>query len=198
MKIEFVREEDAARLSEIYAPYVRDTWGTFEVQAPSAAEISKRIRDYTQSYPWVVALDPQQASRDQQIVGYAYASAFRTRVAYQWSCEVSVYIDEGARAKGIGSQLYRELFDLLERQGRRNAFAVIGLPNDASVHFHEKFGFEAVGILRDAGHKLGAWRDVGLWQKRFQIDPGAPSAPRDLSACVREWEAHRSSSPTPP
>lgn len=192
MQIDVVREEDAARMAEIYAPYVRDTWVTFEVQAPDATEMAKRVREYTQSYPWVVALDTTKSTRREQLVGYAYASAFRTRIAYQWSCEVSVYIDEAARARGIGSRLYQELFELLRLQGRRNAFAVIGLPNDASVHFHEKFDFEAVGVMRDAGYKLGAWRDVGLWQKRFNLDVQAPESPRDLRACIKDWQAARS------
>jgi phosphinothricin acetyltransferase len=150
--------EDASAIAAIYAPYVRDTIISFETEAPDAAEIGARIERIGRHYPWLTA------SSAGRVVGYAYACENRARLAYRWSVDAAVYLDASAQRKGVGSALYRRLFALLRVQGYVNAFAGISLPNAASVALHEAMGFEAIGVYRNVGYKLGAWRDVGWWQ----------------------------------
>ena len=160
--------EDASAIAAIYAPYVRDTIISFETEAPDATEFAARIARIGRQYPWLVA------SVDGRIIGYAYACENRSRLAYRWSVDAAVYLDASAQRKGIGSALYRRLFALLRAQGYVNAFAGISLPNAASVALHEAMGFTLIGIYRNVGYKLGAWRDVGWWQLAL-CDPPQPA-----------------------
>ena len=151
-------ERDAAACAAIYAPYVRDTAISFEVQAPGTAEMAVRIERLTKSHAWLVA------QAQDEILGYAYACPHRERAAYRWTTEVSVYVDARHRRRGAGRQLYEVLLRVLAERDYRVALAVIALPNDASVAFHEAFGFRPVGVYRGLGFKLGEWWDVGWWQ----------------------------------
>lgn len=151
-------QTDAAACAAIYAPYVRDTAISFEEVAPTTKEMSARIARLTKTHAWIVAED-QHA-----IIGYAYACPHRERAAYRWTTEVSVYVDTRYQRRGAGRQLYESLLGTLADRGYRVALAVIGLPNDASVAFHESFGFEPAGVYRRVGFKLGEWWDVGWWQ----------------------------------
>lgn len=159
---------DAAAIAAIYRPIVRDTWISFEIDPPSADEMAGRIARTLPSYPWLVA------TNGDDVLGYAYASSRSERAAYQWSSDVTIYLDEAARGKGLGRQLYQSLFSVLRRQGIRNAFAGIALPNAASVALHESVGFVLLGVYADVGFKLGAWRSVGWWQCRLAETTGAP------------------------
>ena len=173
--------EDAPAIAAIYAPYVSDTIISFETEAPDAAEIASRIERIGRQYPWLAA------SADGRLVGYAYACENRSRLAYRWSVDAAVYLDPSAQRKGIGSGLYRRLFALLRAQGYVNAFAGISLPNAASVALHEAMGFAPIGVYRNVGYKLGAWRDVGWWQLSLATpatEPAEPIAFRDLDAAV--------------
>ena len=163
--------EDAAAIAAIYAPYVRDTIISFETEAPGAAEIAARISRIGTQYPWLAA------SAEGRVVGYAYACENRSRLAYRWSVDAAVYLDPSAQRKSIGSGLYRRLFALLRAQGYVNAFAGISLPNAASVALHEAMGFTLIGVYRNVGNKLGAWRDVGWWQLALCEPPRQASAP---------------------
>jgi phosphinothricin acetyltransferase len=114
------------------------------------------------------------------VQGYAYASRHRERAAYQWSVDVSAYVREDARGRGVGKALYGRLFELLKALGYCRAFAGIALPNAASVALHESMGFEALGVYRRVGFKRGAWHDVGWWQKTLQdVDHPSPPLPFD-------------------
>jgi phosphinothricin acetyltransferase len=105
------------------------------------------------------------------------AGKHRERAGYQWSVDTTAYIREDSRGKGIGKRLYITLLDELTRLGYFQAFAGISLPNDASVALHESLGFTPVGTYRNVAYKLGAWRDVGWWQKglREPLDPTPPA-----------------------
>jgi phosphinothricin acetyltransferase len=176
--------EDSPRIAEIYAPYVRDTAITFEIEpAADAAEIAARMRRIGAVYPWLVA------TRDGEVSGYAYACENRTRAAYRWSVDAAVYLCPSAHRQGIGRGLYARLFALLRAQGFVNAFAGITLPNAASVGLHESFGFRLIGVHRDVGWKLGAWHDVGWWQLRLADPRNNPAEPRpfpDLDGAIAE------------
>jgi L-amino acid N-acyltransferase YncA len=172
--IRLAREDDARAVAAIYGPIVRETPISFEVEPPDAADIEQRIRATLTQYPWLVD------ERDGVVAGYAYASQHHPRVAYQWSANVTVYIDERFRRVGVGRRLYRSLFDILVKQGYYNAYAGITLPNPGSVGLHEAMGFSPVGVYRQVGFKLGRWHDVGWWQLALQEKIGAPVLPIPL------------------
>ncbi|MCH7736285.1 MAG: N-acetyltransferase [Chloroflexi bacterium] len=176
---------DAAPVQAIYAPVVRDTAISFELEIPDVPEMRRRIVNALEGLPWLVC------ESDERILGYAYAGPHRARAAYQWSVEVSVYVQADARQMGVGRALYRSLFDLLTLQGFRNAFAGITLPNPASVALHESLGFQPIGVYRDVGHKLGRWHDVGWWQLPLGEDDGPPGPPVELPSAAGSpaWKA---------
>ncbi|MBO0748963.1 MAG: N-acetyltransferase [Porphyrobacter sp.] len=149
---------DAAACAAIYAPFVSDTWISFELDAPDEAEMAHRIANYSASHAWLVA------EIDRAVAGYAYGSPHRARAAYASSYDVAVYVDPARARQGIGRALYAELLPLLG-QRYHAAFAGIALPNDASIGLHEAMGFTPVGIYREVGWKMGGWRDVGWWQR---------------------------------
>jgi phosphinothricin acetyltransferase len=120
--------------------------------------MARRIADYGASHGWLVA------EVDGRVAGYAYGSPHRTRAAYASSCDVAAYVDPEFARHGIGRALYAELLARLAERCHA-AFAGIALPNEASVALHEAMGFAPVGIYREVGWKLGAWRDVGWWQR---------------------------------
>jgi phosphinothricin acetyltransferase len=169
--IRLAREDDARFITAIYGPIVRDTPISFEVDPPDAAEFAQRIRNTLVQYPWLVD------ERDGVIAGYAYASQHHVRVAYQWSADVTVYIDERYRRAGVGRGLYTSLFNVLVQQGYYNAYAGITLPNPGSVGLHEAMGFVPVGVYRGVGFKLGRWYDVGWWQLALRQKTASPVPP---------------------
>tara|TARA_Y100000758_G_scaffold155536_1_gene110342 strand:- start:1314 stop:1784 length:471 start_codon:yes stop_codon:yes gene_type:complete len=131
------------------------------------------------SYPWLVCV------HDDEVMGYAYGSQFRTREAYDWSVETTVYVREAAHGMGIGSAIYTGLLECLRLQGFVSAVGVIALPNHKSVMLHEKLGFREDGILPSAGYKNGTWYDVGLWWKKLHNPPAHPETPLKISDLVQ-------------
>ncbi|MDZ3830920.1 MAG: arsinothricin resistance N-acetyltransferase ArsN1 family B [Sphingopyxis sp.] len=152
---------DAEAIQAIYAPFVRDTAVSFEEIPPSVGEIASRIDETARDYPYFVA---EEAGA---LLGYAYAGPHRSRAAYRHSVDVTVYVGGNAQRRGVGRALYQCLLPAAADRGYHAAFAGIALPNDASVALHEAFGFTAIGVYREVGRKLGAWHDVGWWQRRL-------------------------------
>jgi len=162
MEIRIAITEDANQILEIYAPVVENTAISFELNVPSIHEITKRIEIYTKSHVWLVA------EISGTVLGYAYATPHRSRDAYKYSVETSVYIRDGARESGIGKQLYRELFKVLKDKGFHCAFAGIALPNAASEALHQSVGFKPIGIFEEIGFKNNKWHNVAWWQRRVE------------------------------
>lgn len=156
MLIRHATPEDAAGCLEIYAPFADDTAISFEHEAPSLAEYAQRITRVNRTHSFLVA------EQEGRIAGFAYAGVHRERLAYRWTCEVSVYLDRDVHGRGLGRALYETLFALLERQGYRMLLAGVTVPNPASVGLHRSLGFEEVGVYRRIGWKAGDWRDV-MW-----------------------------------
>jgi L-amino acid N-acyltransferase YncA len=150
--------EDAQALAEIYNYYIVDTIITFEEEPVDSTEMANRIAEVTSKFPWIVW------EENSEIVGYAYANAWKSRCAYRNSVETTVYLRNGQESKGIGSQLYRELLQRLRSSGIHTAIGGIALPNVASVKLHEKCGFEKVAEFVEVGFKFGQWINVGYWQ----------------------------------
>ena len=162
-KIRPATPEDASEIIRIYSPYILHSAFTFEFDIPSIGNMQHRIISYMEKYPWLVA------EENGKLMGYAYASAYRERRAYQWCVESSVYLDDAAKGSGIALQLYNKLFSILKSQGIRNVYSIITLPNGTSEKFHAKCGFEKFAVYKNVGHKLGKWHDV-LWMIKVLND----------------------------
>jgi L-amino acid N-acyltransferase YncA len=160
--------DDAAAVQEIYAPFVTDSVVSFELTPPSEEEMARRLATTLERTPWLVY------EADSRVLGYAYAGWHRQRPAYQWTVEVSAYLREEARRRGIARLLYQKLFDVLVLQGFYNAVAGITLPNEASVSFHTAMGFKPVGVYHGIGYKFGAWHDTAWFERDLR--------PRDANA----------------
>ncbi len=182
-QVRLARVEDAAQITAIYTPVVASSAISFEIEPPTEEIIAGRIAYTLPAYPWLVSEDAGA------VVGYAYASQHRTRAAYQWSVDVSVYIHERWRGQGVGRALYTTLFAVLRAQGFANAYAGITLPNPGSVALHEAMGMAPIGVYRRVGYKLGAWHDVGWWAGTLQTLLEPPALPQPLSAlaALPEW-----------
>jgi phosphinothricin acetyltransferase len=184
LTLRLAREADAAGCLAIYRLFVERTAVSFETEVPSVEAFRGRIAAVMQRTPWLVAaeLDGYAAP----IAGYAYASRFRERAAYQWVVESTVYVAETHRGRGVGRLLYENLFACLRLQGFTGVYGVITLPNPASVALHESLGFTPAGVWPAVGHKLGAWHDVGLWHLRLQPPAPYPRPPTPLPELVAE------------
>lgn len=150
---------DAAAVLAIYRPFVETSSITFETVVPDLQEMSERIERALTDYAWLVATE------DDVVLGYAYAGLLRLRAAYRAAVEVSVYVAEPARGRGIATSLYQSLFTTLSDRAFHTALAAITLPNAPSIALHEGLGFSPAGHFREVGHKFGAWHDVGWWQR---------------------------------
>jgi L-amino acid N-acyltransferase YncA len=150
--------DDAAQICAIYNHYVRETVVTFEETPVSDAEMAERIRATVSRLPWLVFED------DRGVVGYAYASPWKSRAAYRNSVEGSIYLAPDATGKGIGPKLYAALIDELKSRGLHSMIGGAAMPNDASVRLHERLGFVKVAEFRQVGFKFGRWVDVAYWQ----------------------------------
>ncbi|HEV8556110.1 MAG TPA: GNAT family N-acetyltransferase [Actinophytocola sp.] len=172
MVVRDATEADAEACAAIYAPYVTDTAITFENEPPTPAQMAERIATALRTHAWVVLEDRGR------VVGYAYGSAFKSRPAYRWACEVSVYLETGRRRTGGGRALYAALLERLARRGFRTAVAGTTLPNEASVGLHRAMGFEPVGTYQRIGWKHGTWHDVTWTQRAILTGADPPSEPR--------------------
>ncbi len=172
MKVIIAETAHAGEIKDIYAPFVHNGFVTFETQIPDKEVFEERITHYTEKYPWLVMVE------NGKVLGYAYASAYRERIAYQWVVECSVYVHAEHRKKGIAAKLYEALFEILLLQGFYTVYAVITIPNPQSVGFHEKMGFKWFATYDNVGYKAGKWCNVGWWQLTLtKPNDSVPSAP---------------------
>lgn len=150
---------DAAQIADIYNHYVANTVITFEEHPVSADEMSARISEVqSQNLPWLVA------EADGSVVGYSYATRWKSRSAYRHSVETTIYLKDGHSGRGVGKTLYSALFPILRQQGMHAVIGGAALPNAASVALHEGLGFERVATFRQVGFKHDRWVDVAYWQ----------------------------------
>ena len=193
-RIRVARQSDAAAMLKIYAPYITDTVITFEYEVPALAEFEQRMATIQSDLPWLVCeVGDSTVTEDGSaaayetgvtVVGYAYASHFRERKAYDWSVDLSVYIDSAWHGQGIGKALYSSLIETLKLQGYYNAYGGITMPNEKSVKLHEKFGFQEVANYEHVGFKHGRWLDVkwyGLVLAPASAESGQPKPPRPFT-----------------
>ena len=176
-EIRIAEINDAQRILEIYSPYVTKTALTLTSQIPSLEDVVQTMLDVKKYYPYLVCCVAGE------VVGFAYAHRQRPHEANNWNAELSIYIDPSFQGRGIATALYTALFQILKLQGYCNLYAVITIPNDASVALHRRFGFEELVVMKENGYKLGRWHDV-LWME-LKVpgcqDPGVHGAPLDMS-----------------
>lgn len=170
-----IRASTAADLPAITAVYgwnVLHGTGTFELEAPDLAEMTRRRDDVlSKGLPWLVA------ERGGEVLGYAYANHFRPRRAYRFCLEDSIYLSDAARGQGAGKALLAELMAQCEALGARQMLAVIGdSANAGSIGVHRSLGFEHTGLLKSAGWKFERWLDVVLMQRALGSGDAAPPA----------------------
>ncbi|MFN7132121.1 MAG: GNAT family N-acetyltransferase [Myxococcales bacterium] len=167
------RAEDLARITSIYAHHVLHGTGTFELEPPDEAELARRRDEVLgRGLPWLVA------ERDGKLLGFAYANVFRTRPAYRFCLEDSVYLAPDAQRQGVGRALLAQLLARCEALGARQMLAVIGdAENTGSIALHRALGFTHAGVLKSAGWKFGRWLDVVLMQRALGPGDGSPPDP---------------------
>lgn len=168
VKIRVAEKKDAAAILNIYAPYIKDTAITFEYEVPSAEEFAGRIEAVTRTFPWLIC------EIDGQTAGYAYASLFRPRAAFQWDAEMSVYLSPDFHRMGIASALYACMENVLHEQGYLNLYALITHPNPVSEGFHADRGYRSLGIYQRTGYKFGKWHDLIVMEKQLAPLPSSP------------------------
>lgn len=167
IEIEVVTEDDAEELLAIYAPYILETVITFEYTIPSVEEFRERIRHILSRYPYLKAV------KNGQILGYAYASVFNSRMAASWAVETSIYVSKDAKRQGIGKKLYDALEAILKKQGILNLNACIACPETDdeyltrnSIDFHRHLGYRFVGEFEKCGYKFGRWYNL-VWMEKI-------------------------------
>ncbi len=178
---------DAARILEIYSYYVENTAITFEYNVPSPAEFQARMRHTMERYPYLVI------EKEGAIWGYAYAGTFYNRAAYDWTCEVTIYLDVNALKGGLGRKLYEALETRLKDMGILNLYACIALPQEEdeyltrnSADFHAHLGYRTIGTFQKCGYKFGRWYDM-IWMEKIigeHLDKQPPVRFPDYSSYV--------------
>lgn len=165
-EIRTVTLADARQLLEIYSYYVENTAITFEYDPPTLEEFQSRISDILKKYPYLCIL------QGGAIRGYAYAGPFRTRAAYQWTAEMTIYLAPDAQKRGLGRRLYEALEQQLREMGILNLYACIGYPqaedeylSTNSARFHEHMGYAKIGEFHSCGYKYGRWYDMIYMEK---------------------------------
>jgi len=169
--------EDAPALAAIYNPYIATTVISFEMEPVPVEQMGARVAKVLDAgLPWIVAEDVDVVAdlgehAPDAVVGFAYAGPFQERAAYDHSLEVTVYLREGETGRGVGTELYGALLDLVsdlpgtsKHAPAHALYSRIALPNDGSVALHERFGFSRVGTFSEVGRKQGRWIDVGIWE----------------------------------
>ena len=173
VRIRLATPKDGAALLNIYKWYIENTAITFETEIPSAEVFGQRIENTLVRFPWLVC------EIDGVVAGYAYASKHRERAAYQWSADLSIYVDEKYHRRHIAKALYQVLEETLRLLGYYTAFAGVTNPNPKSEAFHTAYGFDTVGVFENVGYKLGQWWGV-KWFKYaltdYQKEPTTPKA----------------------
>lgn len=156
--IRSVNISDAKDITRIYNHFIKNSIVTFEEDILSRGDMEKRIKGINLRYPYIVL------ELDGKIKGYAYAACWKSRLAYIFTVESTVYLEPGTEGNGYGYALYSHLIELLKQQGMHNVIGGISLPNPASEKLHEKCGFKYLGKFSEVGYKFNKWIDVAYWE----------------------------------
>ena len=175
--IRLAEKRDVPGILEIYAPFILDTSVTFEETVPSEESFWERMQEIMKELPYLVC------EIDGKITGYAYASGYRSRASYRWTKEVSVYVHPDFHRRKIAHALYTSLNEMVRFQGVADLLAIITMPNESSVAFHEQFGYRKCGEFKNVGYKMNQWQNVG-WFELFLQDE--TQQPKEHILCLNE------------
>lgn len=168
--ISIAEKSDIKDILDIYGYYVLNSPATFEIEIPDINEFSLRVENIQKKYPYLTA------KINGKMAGFAYAAPLRTRKAYDYSCETTIYLHHEYLNKSIGTKLYTALFDYIKQQNILNIYACITYANTESVLFHKKFGFEVAAHFHNCGYKHNKWHDI-LWLEKIIGNHTTPPAP---------------------
>lgn len=180
--IRIARESDTDELLAIYAPYVKETAITFEYTVPTLEEFRERMTKTLMKYPYLVAV------QETEILGYAYASEFKNRAAYDWAVETTIYVKQDSRKSGVGKKLYQALEEVLKQQHICNLYACIAYPNPGSIGFHERLGYQTIGHFSKCGYKFETWYDM-IWMEKMIAEHDLHPEPFKPITELRGWDA---------
>ena len=166
--IRLAEKHDVPGILEIYSPFILTSSVTFEESVPDDASFWERIQGIMEELPYLVC------EIDGQVAGYAYASGYRGRASYRWTKEVSVYIHPDFYRRRVGQALYISMNEMVRYQGIADLLAIITMPNESSVAFHEHCGYRKCGEFTNVGYKLGQWQNVGWFELFLQDETQAP------------------------
>lgn len=167
MSIREAMGKDIPAMLDIYDEFVKNTAVSFEYVTPTIEEFTRRLEEHKAVYPWLVW------EEEGKVLGYAYAGRAFERAAYAWNAEISCYLAEEIRGKGIGRQLYERIETILRGQGVRKVFAVVTSANEPSIGFHKALGYQERACFPQVGYKLGDWHDV-IWLEKQLMPLGDP------------------------
>ena len=179
MHIRLATEKDIPHILEIYRPYVETTTVSFEYTCPTLEEFTGRFQKYTQQFPWLVW------EENAEILGYAYACAPFTRMAYSWVAEASVYLRKDAHRRGIGTALYKALEAILRKQGYLTLYTLVTSENTPSLAFHQAAGYEIRAVFPRQGFKMGKALGVTWLEKTLQFVEYPQQLPKSIGDLVR-------------
>ena len=179
MHIRFATKEDISPMLEIYRPYVETTTVSFEYTCPSLEEFTSRFEKYIRQFPWLVW------EEDGEVLGYAYACAPFTRMAYSWVAEASVYLRKDAHRRGIGTALYRALEAILTKQGYLTLYTLVTSENATSLAFHQAVGYEIRADFPRQGFKMGKALGVTWLEKTLHFVDYPQEMPVSVKTIVK-------------
>ncbi len=158
--IRFIEEKDIQACCDLYNWYIENTTITFEEEPLTLSQFTQRVHQIQKKYPYIVL------EENDQIVGYAYLDAFSPRVAYNWTADLSIYLDHTFKSKGYGSLLMEEILRLAQMDGYCNVVSIVTEGNIPSEHIHEKFCFEKKALFKNFGYKFHQWLGVTYYVKQ--------------------------------
>lgn len=182
MKIRLMQSDDCLAVAEVLNHAIATGVAHFGTVLTDEAEVRTDWESTRERYPWLIA-----CSDDGGFIGFAKASAWKTRKAYDWTVEAGIYLVQGAQGKGMGRVLYEALFGLLRAQGYRIVLAGVTVPNPASERLHASMGMQRVGDIAPAGFKHGRWVPVRIYQKLLAPCDDS-DVPMPIRAVQETWD----------
>ncbi|VAW19137.1 hypothetical protein MNBD_ALPHA12-741 [hydrothermal vent metagenome] len=156
------KKTDIAPITAIYAHYVKTSAVTFDIEVPDVDQMAKKFAALEKAgHPLIIA------QYQEDVAGFAYASSYRPRRAYRFTCEDAIYLDPKMLGRGIGSLLLGELVEKSRRFGFNQMIAIITDGTDNSIGLHKKHGFEILGRFPELGYKFNRWHDTVHMQKKL-------------------------------
>lgn len=166
--IRMIAEADIPLILKWYNWYIENDTATFETEPLSLTEFTGRVHRIREKYPWIIL------EEEGKPVGYAYLASFIPRAAYDWTCDLAIYLDPEQRSKGYGTKLIQAILEIARKAGYVTIVSNITLGNRASEHLHEKNGFVRKGIMEDVGYKFGRWLSISWYEKKLNAAAGEP------------------------